>query len=39
MKQIMTICAVAALSTPAFADQPVTIDFAAEIGGEAFSCA
>jgi uncharacterized repeat protein (TIGR04052 family) len=38
MKQIITFCAAAALSAPAFADQPVTINFAAEIGGAAFSC-
>lgn len=39
MKQIMTICALAALSTQALAEQAVTINFAAEIGGKAFSCA
>lgn len=39
MKHIMTLCAVAALSTPALADQAVTINFAAEIDGKAFSCA
>ena len=39
MKHVMTTCAVMALSTPAFADQSVTINFAAEIGGKAFSCA
>lgn len=39
MKHVLTLCAVAALATPAIAEQSVTIDFAAEIGGKAFSCA
>lgn len=36
MKKIAFIAAFAA--SPAFADQPVTLNFAAEIGGKAFSC-
>jgi len=39
MKRMMTICAFTALTTPAFAEHPVTINFAAEIGGKSFSCA
>lgn len=38
MKHVLTTCALLALSTPAFADQSVTIDFVAEIGGKPFSC-
>ncbi|MFV0244525.1 MAG: MbnP family copper-binding protein [Qingshengfaniella sp.] len=39
MKHVLIPCALLALSAPAFADQPVTINFAAEIGGKPFSCA
>ena len=36
MKKFAILAALAA--TPAFADQPVTINFAAEIGGQLFAC-
>jgi hypothetical protein len=36
MKKFAILAALAA--TPAFADQPVTINFAAEIGGQPFAC-
>lgn len=39
MKHVLTAGALLALSAPAFAEQPVTINFAAEIGGQPFSCA
>jgi len=38
MKRILSLCAVAALASPAFAEQPVTINFAAEVDGKPFSC-
>ncbi|WP_417240070.1 hypothetical protein [Celeribacter halophilus] len=38
MKHILALCAATALASPAFAEQPVTINFAAEIDGKAFSC-
>ncbi|MCC5993711.1 MAG: metallo-mystery pair system four-Cys motif protein, partial [Rhodobacteraceae bacterium] len=37
--RILALAAVTALATPALADQPVTINFAAEMAGTPFSCA
>lgn len=38
MKHVLTSFALLALASPAHADQPVTINFAAEIGGQPFAC-
>jgi len=38
MKHVLTTGVFLALSTPAFADQSVSINFVAEIGGKPFSC-
>lgn len=37
--RILALAAVTALATPALADQPVTINFAAEMAGTPFTCA
>lgn len=39
MKTFLTAGALAALTLPAFANQPVTVNFAADVGGQPFSCA
>jgi uncharacterized repeat protein (TIGR04052 family) len=38
MKHILALCAATALASPAFAEQPATVNFSAEIDGKAFSC-
>jgi len=38
MKHLLAFCAATTFASPAFAEQPVTINFAAEIDGKAFSC-
>jgi len=38
MKHILAFCAATAFASPAFAEQPVTVNFTAEMDGKAFSC-